>query len=223
MSQILVFGDSITFGFYDKEGGWVQRLRKFLDEKLLNELETLDKKVLRKLKAPYFFVYNLGISGNTTEDLLERFEFETKQRFGDNKEIMFIFSIGICDSEYIHSKNSLRFSPQKFEDNIQKLINLAKKFSPEIIFVGLTPVDETKTIPIPWATNKSCKNEYIQKFNEIIKSVCKENKIHFIEIFEKIVKLDYKKLLEDGLHPNSKGHQEIFEIVKDYLIQNKII
>jgi len=82
-------GDSITFGFYDKEGGWIQRLRKFLDDKLLNELEGLDKKILRKLKNPYFFVYNLGISGNTTENLLERFEFERISRNFRNSERLF--------------------------------------------------------------------------------------------------------------------------------------
>ena len=30
---------------------------------------------------------------------------------------------------------------------------------------------------------------------------------------------DYKDLLsDDGLHPNEKGHQMIFEIVRDYLL-----
>jgi lysophospholipase L1-like esterase len=211
MVRILVFGASITYGAWDKEGGWVQRLRKFLDEKTLTDPNF------------YCIIYNLGISGDTTEDLLERFEFETKQRLKEEEKTIIIFAIGTNDSQFIHSQNSLRHSPQKFQNNLQKLVNLARKFSSKIIFVGLTPVDELKVDPIPWDTDKSYKNEYIQKYNEIIKSVCKKNKIYFIEILEKFVKLDYKDLLEDGLHPNSKGHQEIFEIVKDYLIQNKII
>jgi lysophospholipase L1-like esterase len=211
MVRILVFGASITYGAWDKEGGCVQRLRKFLDEKTLTDPNF------------YCIIYNLGISGDTTEDLLERFEFETKQRLKEEEKTIIIFAIGTNDSQFIHSQNSLRHSPQKFQNNLQKLVNLARKFSSKIIFVGLTPVDELKVDPIPWDTDKSYKNEYIQKYNEIIKSVCKKNKIYFIEILEKFVKLDYKDLLEDGLHPNSKGHQEIFEIVKDYLIQNKII
>ncbi|MFQ6056666.1 MAG: SGNH/GDSL hydrolase family protein [Methanosarcinales archaeon] len=76
---------------------------------------------------------------------------------------------------------------------------------------------------MPWATNISYKNESIQKYNEIIKSVCKENNVYFVEIFDQMMKLSYKKLLEDGLHPNSDGHQKIFEIIKDFLIKNKII
>ena len=37
MGRILIFGDSITYGAWDKEGGWVQRLRKFLDERNLTD------------------------------------------------------------------------------------------------------------------------------------------------------------------------------------------
>lgn len=35
--------------------------------------------------------------------------------------------------------------------------------------------------------------------------------------------LNYFELLEDELHFNTKGHQKIFEIVKDFLVENKII
>ena len=206
MPNILVFGDSITYGAWDKDGGWVQRLRKFLDENYED-----------------FFVCNLGVSGNNSDDLLKRFEFETEQRIKEEKETIFIFAIGANDSQFIHSQNNLKISLEKFKENIQKLIGLTQKFSPKIIFVGLTPVDETKTTPIPWNTDKSYKNEFIQKYNEIIKTVCKENRIYFVEIFKKLKEVNYQKLLDDGLHPNSDGHQKIFEMVKDFLIKNKII
>ena len=168
MPNILVFGDSIIWGAWDKEGGWVNRLRRFLDENYED-----------------YFVYNLGVSGNNTDDLLKRFEFEVEQRIKEEKETIFIISIGANDSQFIHSQNNLRNPPEKFKENIQKLINLAKKFSSKIIFVGLTPVDETKTTPIPWNIDTSYKNEYIKKYNEAIKTICEENKINFIEVYEK--------------------------------------
>ena len=211
MTQILVFGDSITYGAWDKEGGWVQRLRKFLDEKNLTDPDF------------YCLVYNLGVSGNNSKDLLERFEFETKQRLEENEETIIIFAVGINDSQFVHSENKNRISLENFKKNLQELINLAKNFSSKIVFLGLTPVDETKTTPIPWNTDKSYKNEYILKYNEIIKTVCEENKIYFVELFEKLKEINYQKLLDDGLHPNSEGHKKIFEIIKDFLIKNKII
>lgn len=213
MAKILIFGDSITHGAWDTEkGGWVQRIKSFLDEETLSESENEHT------------IYNLGVSGNTTEDLLERFEFETKQRLKeDDEELIFIFAIGVNESQFIHSKNGLRFSPEEYEDNLNELLNLAKKFSLKIIFIGLTPIDETKTTPIPWDTDKSYKNEYINKFNDILRKFCKEKKIYFIEIFERLIERDYQNLLEDGLHPNSEGHKKVFEIVRDFIIENKIV
>ena len=211
MTRILVFGDSITYGNWDREGGWVQRLRKFLDKRNLTDPDF------------YCLIYNLGISGNDTENLLKRFEFETEQRLKEGEETIFIFAIGINDTQFLHSENSLKVGPKKFKENIQKLIELARKISSKIIFIGLTPVDESKTTPIPWNTDKSYKNEYIEEYDEIIKSVCEKNKILFIDVFKMFKKLNYRNLLEDGLHPNSEGHEKIFEVVKNFLIKNKII
>ena len=65
----------------------------------------------------------------------------------------------------------------------------------------------------------------MKKYDNVIKSVCAEKNILFLDIFGEWIKIDYKKLLDkkDGLHPNSAGHQKIFETVKDFLIENKII
>ena len=66
--NVLIFGDSITWGAYDPEqGGWATRLRNYFEEKD-NDID----------------VYNLGISGDTTADLLERIEIEAKSRVCDN-------------------------------------------------------------------------------------------------------------------------------------------
>jgi len=199
MTDVLIFGDSIAYGADDIEGGWVQRLRKHFDE---NWKEDFD-----------YSVYNLGVSGNTTEDLLKRFEFETKQRLKEKKEVIFIFAIGINDSQFLHSKNSLRYTLEEFEKNIKKLIDLSKKYSPKIFFVGLTPVEDSKTSPILWSPDKTYKNEYIRGFDDKIKEICEENNLKYIYMFDKV---DESKF-EDGLHPDSEGHKKIFEVVKKNL------
>lgn len=211
MTHILIFGDSISYGAYDKEGGWVQRLRKFTDEKYLASQDI------------YSFVYNVSISGNDTNNLIERFESEAIRRVEEEEENILIFAIGINDSFFIHSKNGFKVDQDKFKENIEKLIELAREYSSKIIFVGPTPVEEAKTTPIPWDTDKSYKNENIRKYDEIIKSICEEKKVYFIEVFNTLSKLDYNALLEDGAHPNSEGHKKIFEIVRDFLVENKII
>jgi len=194
MTQILIFGDSITYGAFDKKGGWVERLKE-------------------KLMGKDILVYNLGVSGDTTIDLLDRFENETRARYDNDTTL--ILEIGINDS--YHSD----ITPEMFENNIQELIKKAKKYSKKIVFLGLTPVDESKTNPLPWNKNAFYKNNKIQKYDNIIKEVCKRNSIHFIEISNNFAKTDYKILLHDGLHPNTKGHEKIFEIVSKDL--NKLI
>ena len=211
MAHILVFGDSISYGAWDREGGWVQRLRMWLDERFLSKPDF------------YFLTYNLSVSGDVSGDVLERFEFETKQRTDEEKNQVIIFAIGGNDAQFITDQNRCQTSEKIVNENIQKLIILARKYASNIIFVGLAPTDESKTVPIPWCPDKSYKNEHIQKYNNLIKSICAKNKIPFIEIFEKLIKTDYKTLLEDGVHPNTEGHKKMFEIIKEFLIKNKMI
>lgn len=206
MSYILAFGDSIIYGAWDKKGGWLQRLR-----------EDIDKKNLEWKEDFYYLVYNLGISGDTSENLLKRFENEVKERKTE-EEFIFIFAIGTNDSQYVHSKKALNIFEAQFKTNLQKLIKKAKKYSSKIFFVGLTLVDEKKVTPMPWAPDKSYLNKNLKKYDQIVKNVCQENKVHFIEIFDKVKQQNYYQLLsQDGAHPNSKGHEFIYKLAKKYL------
>ena len=67
------------------------------------------------------------------------------------------------------------------------------------------------------------KKEYVKNNNEIIRDFCEKNKIDFIEIYENFIDKDYKSLLDDGVHPTTEGHQQMYEIIKDFLVKNKII
>ena len=210
MTNILVFGASITWGAWDREGGWVQRLRNFVDEKNISNPD-YDR-----------MIYNLGISGDTTENLLSRLENEVKTRLSEEETII-IFSIGTNDSQFVHDKNDLNIPIEKFEDNLKELIKQARKYSNKIIFIGLCPIDQSKVDPIPWAKDRAYRKELVEKFDKKIKQICKKEKIYFIGVYEKLIKEDYKKLLEDGVHPNSEGHKKIFQIVKDFLIEKEVI
>ena len=205
--HILVFGDSITYGAWDAEGGWVSRLRTFLDRTLMEK------------RLDYCLTYNLGISGDTTRDVLKRFESETRHRLENEKEIVFIFSIGSNDAEIINKTNKSLVDEKEFRKNIDMLIKKSKKFSRKIIFTGLASVDESMTVPIPWMNTRSYKNGAIKKYDSIISSACKKNKVHFVEMSGKVSEDD----LFDGVHPNTVGHEKIFYAVKEYMIKNNIV
>lgn len=188
--NICLFGDSMTWGAYDPQnGGWANHLRNYLEGKD-NDLE----------------VYNLGISGDNSTDLLNRVEVEAKSREPD----IIVFAIGVNDAQFIHSTNSHRISDDDFRSNLEKLYKIAKKFTPKIIFIGLTSVDESKTKPIPWNTDKIYTNKNIRRLDQIIKNFCSENNLEFIPMNDLLNDND----LIDGLHPNTQGHIKMFERVK---------
>jgi len=211
MVQLLIFGNSITYGSWDKEGGWVQRLRNFVDEKNTSN------------PTYYCLIYNLGVPGDTVEEILERFESETKSRLDENEELILIFQVGLNDSVYLNDEDEQRFLVEVFQDNIKTLIKISKRFAKKIIFLGLTPVEDKKVDPIPWDKNKSYKNELIKDFNAKLKETCNKREVGFIDIYEKFIENNYESLLDDGVHPNTEGHKRIFEIVKEYLVKNKKI
>ncbi len=208
-TRILVFGDSIAWGAWDKKGGWAERLKRFCYKKYLED-------------SQYFFsVYNLGISGNTTEHILERFEFETKQRrYEKPEEVVIIFDFSRNDSAFIHSKNDLRVPEERFKKNTKKLISLAKKYSLKIFLIGGCPVDEKITDPVSWNKDVSYRNTDAKLYDEIMALICREEKITFINVFDQF---DINGDFNDGLHPNSEGHRKIYEKVKEKLIENEII
>ena len=198
--NICVFGDSIAWGACDyKNGGWVARLRNYFEERGDTPLGISG--VLADV-----LVYNLGISGDNTDDLLERIESECKTR----EPNMIVIAIGINDSQYVRSERTRRVPLQKFQKNISNLYKIAKLYSEKIAFIGLTNVDESKTRPIPWNTDEEYDNKSIREYNEAIKKFCSENNLKFIEMNNVLEKDD----LEDGLHPNSQGHEKMFEKIK---------
>ena len=188
---ICVFGDSITFGSWDPDkGGWVSRLRSYIES-----------------KGDEVTIYNCGVSGDNTIGLLKRFKIEAIAR----EPTIILFAIGINDSQYNKSKNNPRVPINVFQGNLQKLLNQAKDFTSKVVFVGLTKVDESKTMPIPWGPTKYYDEENVCLYDSKIKEIADKNKFPYIKMFDLLGNKD----LEDGLHPNSEGHHKIFLKIKD--------
>ncbi len=187
--NICVFGGSATWGEDDSvNGGWVTLLRN-------------------QLAPQRIYTYNLGISGDTTNEMVSRAKSEAKMRKPD----VIIFSIGLNDSALIDPEQRPRVSPQKFQDNLTKLLSIGQEFTKHIIFIGPTSVIESKTTPIPWDKEKYYTNASAKQFNESLKTFCTSHQATFISINSLLLSGD---IAEDGLHPNTDGHKKIFDTVK---------
>ena len=197
--SICVFGDSTAWGAWDMEkGGWVTRLWLYVGNREENYVE----------------LYNQSISGGSTSTIMERFESEAKIRGADG----LIFQFGANDS-YLTSKDSPNnISIEKFEQNLRDIIVSAVKITDKIIFFGLKNCDESKTTPVSWG-NYYYFNSEIEKYDNIMEKVCKESGILYLKMRGMLDGSDF----EDGIHPNAKGHQKIFEKTRDFLVQNNWI
>ncbi len=207
MEGVLIFGDSIAFGRGESPNiGWAGRLKNYFEP-----------------KGFHHCVFNLAIPGETTTTLLQRFETEIKARIkyihpGD--KFIILLSIGVNDSKGIGSINKLETSPKQFEKNTSKLIKISKKYTKNIVIIGLIPVNEKITNPFEdtYFTNKR-----IQEYNGILKKFAKRNKITYINLFDSFIKLNLSKYLVDGLHPNKKGYEKMYRIIKDSLVKGRLI
>lgn len=210
--NMLIFGSSITWGAWDKQGGWAQRLKDFCDNKATET--NFDN---------YTAVYCLGVSGDNTIDLLERFDTEVKARIDEEEKTLILIEIGINDSQFVLQENQHRVSPEDYRQNLIKLVEKSKQHGADLILVGLTPVDDSKVDPTPWTPGKSYRLEFVKQYEDTLMQVANEQNIPFIKIMDRFLEKDYKNLLVDGLHPNTEGHQIMYEEVKKYLTEKSIL
>ncbi len=197
--RILVFGASGGLGTKDLESsGWVDRLKAHLAKESGWKIQT----------------YNLCVSGNTSDDMLEYFEKDCETRSSEYDETVIIISVSKNDS-HTNKEGKFKVSPEKFRDNMKRLVEISKKFSNKIIFITGDKVDESKTNPF-LHFDYYLKNSDIEKSKTTLRNILKEKDIPFIEL--KDIEID-----SDGLHPSTDGHKKIFKTVKDFLIDNNIV
>lgn len=209
--RVLFFGDSITQGFYDLKGGWVQRLANHYHGESL-------KGMLTKPGYDTTEVFNLGISGDTAQDVLARMENETKVRIWPKDITLVVVAVGVNDARQY--KNRAEVDEYDFQKTIEKLISTATKIADKVLFVGVSAVNEQQTNPWPFSSRKAqWSNNRINLFEDIVKQCAGISKTSFVPIHDRfLAQLEAgEKLLSDGLHPNEAGHVLIAELVKPYI------
>jgi len=192
--KICVFGTSIAWGAWDHEkGGWVTRLRLGLEQ---------DYKV---------FVYNCGVSGDTTMGMLERLSIEAQVRHAS----AIIIAVGVNDSSKLNGE--YKVSPEDFKKNLYKLVDQAREFTDRVIVVSPSQIDDSKLDPVPWHLELSFSNDDVLKYIDIMREVAEDLNLPFVDNTEL---LGVEDLDEDGLHPNPQGHEKIHRAVRMAVLEH---
>jgi lysophospholipase L1-like esterase len=189
-----IWGDSIVYGSCDQESlGWVGRLRKDFPEDDWNS------------------VYNRGVFGDTSSDLLKRFPVE----FASIKPEVVIFAFGINDSAYRGEESNNLVPLEEVKENLKKLISLAKSSAQSIYIVGLTNVTESLVNPLPSSSTLKCfSNASIKKYDAALKDSSEESGVTFVGVQDVLSDAD----LADGLHPNAQGYEKLYRVISASIV-----
>ncbi len=202
--NLLFFGDSIVQGLWDEKGGWPDRIKQdIFTEHLEKSAPFLD----------YNMVYMRGVPGDTSEDLKRRIGTELEDATDhSSSEVNVVFSVGINDCGETNGESEV--SVEDYRENLEEIIDRARKRADRVIAVGLTPVDEERLNSEETADHYT--NSQVRKYNEVLREVCEEKDVKFVSVFEELVQDDnWTENLFDGLHPDSIGHRKIYELVRD--------
>ncbi|HEY4976308.1 MAG TPA: GDSL-type esterase/lipase family protein [Gaiellaceae bacterium] len=175
---LCVFGNSIVVGSDDREaGGWVARLR-------------LDLNARGKIG-----VYNLGVDGDRTEQLLQRLAGEAAAR---NASVI-VISIGANDLGW-HGTSGTDIA--LFRERYDHILSEAEQFTRRILMLGLLNVDEGND-------SHGVRNDQVRAFNGVVEELARRHGAEFMSLYGLLSPTDFV----DGLHPNASGHAKLAPLI----------
>lgn len=203
--SIVAIGASNVFGRVDpKHGGFVGRLKTWHE---------------RGTGHSGNAVFNLGIPGQTSSDILRRV---IKGEIGERNPDLTIVSIVLNDARKQGSDTDpTETSLSKYEDNVRDIIKEARKQTSgeRVIWCAANPIDDSRTQPLSGTTAFFHSADVIAR-EGVARRVCEtmEVPVPYFDTYELFPDEERDQLLaEDGLHMNAKGHQKVFEALRGYI------
>ena len=209
MIQIFILGSSSAYGVGDENGGWGELIKQHLHRKMYARGGVGEK----------YEVYNFAKSGATINFVLKTFPDQIKQ-YGREGESICILSIGGNNTKAEDRPENFVSTINEFTSEIKKLLLLLKNKCTKVVVLGYSPVDESKTNPKPnpFTGGKSYfTNARRQQFGKILKRLCEKMNVIFVDSDISDEEWKRKYLAGDGLHPNSRGHKDIYLSILKYI------
>ena len=157
-------------------------------------------------------VVNSGINGNTTTDILDSM-YNRVYRYNPSKVFLLIGTNNLQkDVSMEDTFSEMKEIIKGIKDN-RKMAN--------VYVISLLPINDNedeKKIDMKVVGKRT--NEDIKKINKEYKKICEENKVAFIDIFNKFtdddgrMNIDYTK---EGLHLSDEGYELLTECLKKYI------
>jgi len=197
MASIICFGDSITRGESDAVyGGWADRIKTDLIKQFL---ATGKDKIS---------VFNMGISGETTNGLLQRFqhEFVTRQAVDNKDTVLFGYGANDLASQDGHYLVAI----ETYIDNLSQCIEFSLEKEANVVLINVTPI-AAQLDGIPNVNNRIRNDETIRRYNQALLTLSVKYSVDIIDVYTPFNDNKEAYLTADGLHPNSAGHELLYQ------------
>jgi lysophospholipase L1-like esterase len=201
--RVIVFGDSIAYGAWDSQAGWVERLKKRAHTK------TIDSNGEEK-----FQVINLGIGGDTSRKILSRMKSEITARHSPSWPLFTILAFGTNDARSIDGVAEV--SLEEYEQNTQQIFSIAKEYSDSVLVLGMPPVGKSEVL----FKGQTYTDSHVQEYDSLLRRVCEQSRLSYVSTRDAFEARGLDGLYTyDFLHPNDAGHGLIEETVYAQLVK----
>lgn len=206
MASIICFGDSITRGESDAVyGGWADRIKTRLIKQFM---ETGKDKVS---------VFNMGISGETTNGLIQRFQHEFLTRQAVDKQDTVLFGYGAND--LAKQDGNYLVDIETYIDNLRCCIEFSIEKGANVVLINVTPISALLD-GIPNINNRIRNDETICRYNQALLALSAKYNVDLIDVYTPFNDRKESYLTADGLHPNNAGHELLYQVISSSLLSN---
>jgi lysophospholipase L1-like esterase len=186
--RICFIGDSFVNGTGDPEClGWTGRIC-----------------VAAKKSGCHLTYYNLGVRRDTTQDILHRWEAESKCRLPAEDVGKIVFSFGTNDTTVEDGKTRIELQDSIY--NTHQILSLAQQIYP-VIMVSPLPISDVE------------QNLITQELSTQMASVCSNLNVPYFDAFTPLQKSTVwmdEVAAGDGAHPGAAGYSELAQLIQNW-------
>jgi acyl-CoA thioesterase I len=166
--------------------------------------------------------YDLGIRGDTSADMLPRWQAEVEARLPAVLNCAIIFNFGLNDAT--EQDGGIRVPLGDSIRNARAMLGSAKTMH-TTLWVGPSPVDDSK-MPLMTDTGETRdkRNARTADYNLAFRALADELQIPYLDMLSALINdSSWPGRLADGLHPAPEGHRKMAQIVGDWEAWRNIV
>lgn len=217
MASLEIFGDSITYGLGDPEGGWAERVRRTMLARMEDYSTTTGYDIKYNSERRGIPTFVNAEPGMVLPDMVASLP-HIFQRRARNPRIKgrLILATMAGFSEHAAYYYEPNVSLYRFEASLLGFDKKLKDSPYDVVrlFVELPPFDFTRPRPL---NQHNLRLDRLAAYQQVVKDHASETGALYLPIAQTLRQLPEDPLGRDGIHPGPIGHAAIHDIVLDKL------